>query len=241
MLVRRRLRGDDDVAAVARAPVTGDDRSRDNTLGHTRHAGRRSGRRRRRRSRRRRRCRSRRGRRRRRRRTARAVQRHVGARVERLGGVAALPDGVEDGPAVALGQVHTQGGGRLARPRTGVVHEFEVGPAQSLRRGIEAFTRDEDLVVLRRVRRRRGPRECVLAVRVGLQIGRLPLSGRTIEDRVLLAPRGAQLAVGDDLPVLACGGTLIDLIPVVEGLRAGAPCLSAQWRRPIAVEALPDA
>ena len=41
--------------------------------------------------------------------------------------------------------------------------------------------------------------------------------------------------------LLASGCALVDLIPVVERLRARAPGLSAQRRRAIAVEALPDA
>ncbi len=110
---------------------------------------------------------------------------------------------------------------------SGVVHQFEVVPLQRLRH-IEAGLGQIDAVVLRRVRRRRLPRERVLAVRVRSEPGRAPLGAGGVERRVLVTTRAAQLPVGDQFPVSPVGVADVDLHPVVEGLGIRLPRLGAQ-------------
>ena len=167
------------------------------------------------------------------------VQDHVGARVERLGGVAALPDGVDDVPALTGGHVDAHRRCRLERPEAGVVHEVEVAPLQRLG-DVEAGLGDVDPEVARRVGRGGLPREGVPAIGIGPQGRGLPLRGRRVECGVLATSGAAELAVGNEGLVVAVGRRLVDLGPVVERLRVGLPGGCAHRRTAVAEEALPD-
>ena len=140
---------------------------------------------------------------------------------------------------MALWHVHAHRRDRLQRAESRVVHELEVGPLQRLG-DIEAGLGQVDAEVARRMRRGGLPRERVLAISVGPQIRGLPLGGRGVEGGVLAASGAAELAVRDQGLMVAVGRGLIDLGPVVEGLRVGLPGGGAHWCTAVAVEALPD-
>ena len=117
--------------------------------------------------------------------------------------------------------------------------QLEVRPLHRLC-GVESRLGQVDPVVLRRVGRCGSPRHRVLAIGIRHEVGGLPGQRWRVEGGVLCPPGRAELAVGNHGGVVACGGGLIDLGPVVEGLRIGAPGGGAHRRIAVAVEALPD-
>ncbi len=143
---------------------------------------------------------------------------HVGAGVEGLGAVRALPDAVDQVPAGPLGDGAVEDVAPGVQRGVGDLGErlrFQVRPLQRLPR-VVAVLREVQLERAA-VRGRRPVAEGVLARG---QLRPRPVGARQVQSLVLVAAGAAQLAVRDDPAVAPGGVTDVDLVPVVERLGA---------------------
>ncbi|MCO5612342.1 hypothetical protein L7F22_066609 [Adiantum nelumboides] len=150
----------------------------------------------------------------------------VGAGVEGLGAVGALPNDVDE---VAAGLSGRRGAGDLigaaGKGGVGDVEEgwvLQVCPFEGLGR-IVAILGDVELEEAQ-VRGGGPVEECVGDV--GRQGGGRPVGARQIEALILDPPTAAELAIGNDLAVAASSVGLVHLIPIIEGL-----CSTQRHRR----------
>ena len=133
------------------------------------------------------------------------------------GGIIALPDHIENMPPDTLRHID--------RKPVGVAVEhgsfekgqrFEICPLERLG-GVVGALRDERLKVAWRMRRGRGEAAIVAA---GLHLRRRPIQPHQIKPRIFRATRARELAVGDQLRVVALRNQQAHFVPIVKGLRS---------------------
>ncbi|MCO5612340.1 hypothetical protein L7F22_066607, partial [Adiantum nelumboides] len=142
----------------------------------------------------------------------------VGAGVESLGAVGALPNDVDE---VAARLTDRRGAGDLVGAAgNGGVDDIEEGQVLEVCpfEGLGGVVAILDDVELEEAQVRGGDPVEERVGDVGRQGGGRPVGARQVEALILDPPAAAELAIGNDLAVAAGSVGLVHLIPVIEGL-----------------------